>query len=61
MTPSDQGFVRCSRCGTWRPARAVRVTQVHLLTTGSTSICVDEAWCGTQAGVGKGELTGATP
>jgi hypothetical protein len=61
MTPGDQGYVRCARCGTWRRADGLRVTQVRLLDNGVTSICVDEAWCGRQAGVGKGELTGGAP
>ncbi|GMV19070.1 MAG: hypothetical protein AMXMBFR56_72940 [Polyangiaceae bacterium] len=60
MTPSDQGFVRCSRCGTWRRAEFVARTPAR---DGLETLpaCVDVAWCSKQAGVGKGELTGATP
>lgn len=58
MTPLQEGpgpaaragYLKCARCGTWlRPER---------LTEG---VCLDVPWCSTQAGVGKGELTGGAP
>lgn len=61
MTPAEQGFVRCMWCGTWR--RADAAMRVHLDQEFGDLLwkCRDRAWCSSQAGVGKGELTGATP
>lgn len=53
--PRRHGYVRCARCGTWRPDEAT----VLLVVEGE--VCVDRAWCSRQAGVGKGELTGGAP
>jgi hypothetical protein len=64
-TPADHGYVRCARCKTWRRIDETRppkeagyfIAPEHALVK---PVCIDIAWCGSQAGVGKGELSADT-
>lgn len=53
LTPDLFGYVKCVRCGCWRPISETRLDQWGI---SAATVCVDVAWCGRQAGVGRGEL-----
>jgi hypothetical protein len=55
MTPTDHGYVKCTRCGCWRPAHLLRVvlTDGHLP---MTDVCKDDAVCSRLAGVGDAKI-----
>lgn len=59
MSPEQQGFVKCVRCGCWRRQDGVRAIEWvslpgDVVTQGHQ--CSNDAVCGRLAGVGQGRL-----
>ena len=58
MTPAELGYVKCARCGCWRPvAETVEAGAMEV----QKHRCADAAVCSRLANVGKGELEGGAP
>lgn len=64
--PRNHGYEKCSRCKSWRRVEGLESVPDAAMTaaTGvptSMLVCMDAAWCSSQAGVGKGILDNAVP
>lgn len=65
--PRNHGYEKCDRCKTWRRLEALdRVPDVAMTEAMANIggvlvtklVCRDVAWCGAQAGVGRGTMDG---
>ena len=57
MTPDALGYVRCARCGVWRPvSETVEFTARLADLPVTVRRCADDAVCSRLASVGRGEL-----
>lgn len=59
MSPGEQGWAKCVRCGTWR--RISETVEVSWVSLPGDQVahghqCCDDGVCSRMAGIGRGEL-----